>query len=154
MKTNTFTERQSVKGARIAIVRARFNETVTQRMLYGCLQTLEDAGMKEADIKTVEVPGAFEIPFAVNKLAQSGDYHAVITIGCVLRGETPHDVYISNAVIPELQKISLAHNVPVLLGIITPVNQEQAEARSSGEGNKGIEVAKAALEMIDLVRSL
>ena len=152
MKVNTF-EDTNLTDAKIAIVRSRFNEPVTQRMLDGCLDTLRAAGLKENDIEVFEVPGAFEIPLVANQLAKK-DFEAVITLGCITRGETPHDRYISHASIEKLQDISLKHSKPIILGIITPLDQAQADARSTGENNKGIEAAKAAIEMIHLSRSL
>jgi 6,7-dimethyl-8-ribityllumazine synthase len=152
MKTNTFALTFSAKQARVAIVRARFNEAVTGRMLDGCLKTLTERGLDRKSISVAEVPGSFEIPLVVQRFAEKG-YDAIITLGCILRGETPHDRYIADAVIPRLQGISLEYNVPVILGIITPLDQAQADARSSGQGNKGVEAAMAALEMIQLLQT-
>ena len=152
MKVNTFAD-TNLTDAKIAIIRSRFNEPVTQRMLDGCLETLKSAGLKEEDLEVFEVPGAFEIPFVADQLAQK-DFEAIITLGCVMRGETPHDIYISQASIDSLQTVSLKHGKPVILGIITTLDQAQADARSTGENNKGIEAAKAAIEMIHLSRSL
>lgn len=151
MKTNTYKDIK-LEGAEIAIVRSRFNDVVTGRMLEGCLKTLEAAGIQRDAIHVVEVPGAFEIPLAADLLAGKG-FDAVITLGCVMRGQTPHDRYISNAVIPKLTDISLQNQVPVILGIITPLDQAQADARSTGEGNKGVESAHAAIEMIEIMRN-
>ena len=152
MQSNTFSE-QKIEGAKVAIVRSRFNESVTQSMLDTCIQALTDAGVLREDIQVVEVPGAFEIPLVVQSLAKK-DYHAVITIGCVMRGQTPHDRYISSAVIDKLQDLAMDYSKPIILGIITPLDQEQAIARSSGEHNKGLEAALAAIEMIHVMKSL
>lgn len=152
MKVNTFNKDFDGGKAKIAIVRSRFNEVVTGRMLDACIETLKASNVQEDNISLTEVPGAFEVPIITQKYLKEGGYDAVITLGCVLRGETPHDVYICDAVIPSLTKMSLEYSVPVILGIITPVNQEQADARSMGEGNKGIEAAKAALEVIELMQ--
>ena len=138
---------------KIAVVRSRFNEAVTGNMLTGCLSALREGGVSDEDIKVVEVPGTFEIPLAVQMVLNAGGYDAVITLGCVLRGETPHDVYICDAVIPKLQQLCLDYSVPVILGIITPITPEQAEARSTGEGNKGVEAARAALEMFNMKKN-
>jgi 6,7-dimethyl-8-ribityllumazine synthase len=151
MKVNTFSKEFNGEKAKIAIVRSRFNEAVTGRMLDAAVDTLKNSQVQEENINITEVPGVFEIPVMVQKYLKEGGYDAVLTIGCVLRGETPHDVYICDATIPNLVNLSLEYSVPVLLGVITPVNQEQADVRSTGEGNKGIEVAKAALEMIELM---
>ncbi len=152
MKVNTFSKEFNGENAKIAIVRSRFNEAVTGRMQDACIETLKASQVKEDSIEVTEVPGVFEIPTMVQHYLKKGGYDAVITIGCVLRGQTPHDVYICDATIPNLVNLSLAFETPVLLGVITPVTQEQADARSTGEGNKGIEVAKAALEMIELLQ--
>lgn len=152
MQSNTFKE-QNLVGAKMSIVRSRFNEPVTQSMLDGCIESLKNAGVKESDITIVEVPGAFEIPLAVQALAKK-DSDAVITIGCVIRGQTPHDRYISQSVIQKLQDLSMDYSKPVILGIITPLDQEQAIARSTGEHNKGVEAAMAAIEMVQVMRSI
>ena len=153
MKVNVFNKDFDGGNAKVAIVRSRFNEAVTGRMLDAAVETLKASGVKDENITVTEVPGVFEVPVMVQKHLKEGGYDAVLTIGCVLRGETPHDVYICDATIPQLIQLSLDYSVPVLLGIITPVNQEQADVRSMGDGNKGIEVAKAALEMIELLES-
>ena len=152
MKVNTFSDELTGKGMKFAIVRSRFNQAVTDRMLEGCENTLTNSGAD--DIEVHEVPGSFEIPLAVQLLLKKGGYDAIITLGCIQRGETPHDRYIANAVIPALTKLSLDYSVPVILGIITPVTLEQADERSTGESNKGIEAAKAALELVQVLRQI
>ena len=152
MQVNTFSEDLNAKGAKVAIVRSRFNEAVTQRMLDAAIDTLNQAQVEDTLI--VEVPGAFEIPLVVNELAKSNEYDAIITLGCVIRGETPHDQYISNSAIMKIQDLMVEYSIPIVLGIITPLSQEQADARSTGESNKGIEASKAALEMLQIMNNL
>ncbi len=152
MQSNSFKE-QVLENTKIAIVRSRFNESVTQNMLDACIDSLKSAGLTDKDISITEVPGAFEIPLVASVLAKQ-DFDAVITLGCVMRGQTPHDRYISHAVIEKLQDIALQVNKPIILGVITPLDQEQAVARSSGEHNKGVEAALSAVEMIQRMREI
>lgn len=151
MQTNKFSTKIDASDYRIAIVRARFNEEVTGSMLEGCLEVLKESGVKDKAIHSVEVPGAFEIPLMAQYLAEE-NYDAIITLGCVLRGQTPHDIYISTSVTNALQDIALDTNKPIILGVITPITQEQAEARSKGKHNKGVEAAHSALEMISILK--
>jgi 6,7-dimethyl-8-ribityllumazine synthase len=152
---------------RIAIVVSRFNQTVTQRLLDGALQTLVEHGVADADIDVAWVPGAFEIPTAAELMAAGGRYAAVICLGAVIRGETTHDQHINRAVSTALAEMGVHHGIPVLFGILTCNTLEQAIARSGGQGgsggkdqaesrvgNKGIDCAVAALEMIDLLARL
>ena len=106
MNTNKFAEGLNGEGFKFGIVRARFNEAVTQRMLDACLDILKQAGVKESDIELIEVPGVFEIPLVCQALAKK-EHDAVITLGCVMRGQTPHDRYISSASIDKLFGLSL-----------------------------------------------
>lgn len=152
MNINNFSETK-LEDAKVTIVRSRFNEEVTGRMLDGCISSLKDAGFSDDSIQVVEVPGAFEIPLATQAAAKS-NVDAVITIGCVMRGQTPHDRYISSAVIDKLQDISMDYSKPIILGVITTLDQDQAIARSTGEHNKGIEAALSAVEMIHVMRAL
>ena len=154
MKVNTFEKEFDGSGLKIAIVRARFNQDYTDQMLDACVKTLKDAGVSEDSLTVVEIPGTFEVPLMVQSFAKKGGYDAIITIGCILRGETPHDVYLADAVIPSLTRISLDYSIPVILGIITPLTREQAEVRSTGDNNKGIEAAKAALEIVQVRNKL
>ena len=154
MKVNTFEEEFDGAGLKIAIVRARFNKDVTDRMLEACVKTLQDSGVHDDDLQVFEVPGAFEIPFITNELAKKGGLDVIITIGCIQKGETPHDIYISESVISSLQDISLNNSIPVILGIITPATRDQAEVRSTEPNNKGLEAAKAALEIVQVRNKL
>lgn len=152
---------------RFAIVVARFNETITSRLLAGAVETLQKNGIADEKIDVAWVPGAFEIPTVANRLAASGRYAAVLCLGAVIRGETSHDQHINRAISLAFSQISARYDVPVLFGVLTCNTLEQAVARSGGEagtrgkdrpdsklGNKGIETAEAALLMVDLMSKL
>lgn len=131
----------SGKGKKFAVVVSDFNAALTDRLLSGCLSTLKEAGAPEPTV--VRVPGAFELPLACLKLAKTRKFHAVIALGCVIRGETPHDQYISHAVAQGLMRAGLDTGVPVIFGVLTPLNEKQAYDRIT----KGREAAMAALQM-------
>jgi 6,7-dimethyl-8-ribityllumazine synthase len=138
--------------ARFAIVVARYNEAITRRLLDGALETLQTRGVPEDAIDVAWVPGAWELPLLAQEFASSGDYAAVICLGAVIRGETTHDRHINSQVSHSLGNLSLAHELPVLFGVLTCNSYEQAEARAGGAvGNKGSECALAALEMASLL---
>lgn len=139
-----------MKASRFGVVRSRFNEDVTGALLKSCLKTLRAAGVAESGILVVEVPGGFELPWAVNELARSGQFDAVIALGCVLKGGTPQNDYISEATFTHLQRISIDTRTPVALGVITPKTYAQAVARTKGSMDRGREAAEAALEMARL----
>ena len=152
---------------RFAVVVARFNETITARLLAGAVETLRAHGVADERIDVAWVPGAFEIPTAADLLAGSGRYAAVICLGAVIRGETTHDQHINRAVSQALCEIGVHRGLPVLFGLLTCNTLEQAIARSGGAaattgkdqpdahlGNKGVDCAKAALEMADLMAKL
>lgn len=140
---------------RIAIVVSRYNESITGRLLAGAMGTLQTAGVPESAIDVVWVPGAFEIPLLADRLANSHRYAAVLALGAVIRGETTHDQHINRAVSLQLAETGVHSGVPVMFGLLTCDNLEQAIHRSGGNtGNKGSECATAALEMIDLLRQL
>lgn len=134
------------RGLRFAIVAARFNEAITSKLLTGANSVLEE---RHAASSTVfHVPGAFELPFAARKLALSGEYDAVIALGAVIRGGTPHFDYVAGEAARGLMQASLETGIPVIFGVLTTDNLEQAEARAGGEhGNKGADAALAAIEM-------
>ncbi len=153
MKSNTFRKKLDGRGVRVAVVRARFNEKITDGLLRGCLTGLKECNVSK--VKVVEVPGSFEIPFIANKLATSEKYDVIIALGAVIKGETKHDEYIANAIVCGITKVSIATGVPVIFGVITPNNFEQALARAGeNKKNKGYEAALAAIEMAQLVRAL
>jgi 6,7-dimethyl-8-ribityllumazine synthase len=136
---------------RIAVAVARFNPSITDRLLDGCRRALLDSGLSEANLRVVEVPGAWELPLACRLLADSGHYDAVIALGAVVRGETAHFDFISAECARGLQQVGLESGVPVAFGVLTPENGEQAMERADpARKNKGREAALAALGMIAL----
>jgi 6,7-dimethyl-8-ribityllumazine synthase len=142
-------------GGRFAIVVSRYNDSITRKLLGGALETLKSAGVNDDELDVAWVPGAWEIPVVAQRLARSGRYVAVICLGAVIKGETTHDQYINQQVSHSLGQISLEANIPVLFGILTCNNMEQAIHRSGGNvGNKGSECAEAALEMVNLLRAI
>jgi 6,7-dimethyl-8-ribityllumazine synthase len=139
----------------LAIVVARYNESITRNLLAGALATLAQHGVPDERIDVAWVPGAFEIPLVADRLAASGRYLAVICLGAVVRGETTHDQHINRAVSVGLGQAGLRSGVPVLFGVLTCDTLEQAIHRSGGNvGNKGSECALAALEMVNLLAKL
>jgi 6,7-dimethyl-8-ribityllumazine synthase len=152
---------------RFAVVVSRFNESITSRLLDGAVQTLVSHGVEQENIDVAWVPGAFEIPVVAEHFAAAGKHKAVICLGAVIRGETTHDQYINQAVSAKLADMAIRHSLPVLFGLLTCKTLEQAIARSGGQlattgkdaadahlGNKGIDCAQAALEMVDLMSKL
>jgi 6,7-dimethyl-8-ribityllumazine synthase len=143
----------SANGLRFAIVASRFNDEIVDGLLKGALECLARHGAAEDAIEVIRVPGAFEIPQTAQKIAQRFD--AVISLGCLLRGETPHFEFIANQVTNELSRVATETRVPVAFGVITCETLQQAIDRSSpGAGNKGWEAALAAIEMANLWRAL
>ena len=143
------------QGLRFGIVVARFNHLVTDPLLEGALAALRRHGAGDDDIEVVHVPGAFEAPLFARLLAKSGRIHAVISLGAIIKGETPHYDYISSAVIGGLAAIMRETEVPVALGILTTDTFDQAMQRAGGKlGNKGYEAAVTAIEMASLRASL
>ena len=146
---------RSAKGLRIAIVAARFNHFVVDKLLAGAVETLNAAGISGQDLDIVRVPGAFEIPLAAHKLAAGKSYDAVIALGAVIRGGTPHFDYVCSECARGVTEAALATGVPVLFGVLTCDDMEQATDRAGGKhGNKGVDAALAAIEMADLLRKL
>lgn len=166
-RVNVYEGKPVASEGRFAVVVARFNESITTRLMEGAVETLKARGVADADIDVAWVPGAFEIPTVAETLAATGDYVAVICLGAVIRGETTHDQHINRAVSNALCEIGLHYGIPVLFGILTCNTLEQAIARSGGDiattgkdiagakiGNKGVDCALAALEMVDLLNKL
>ncbi len=142
-------------GMRIAIVAGRFNDFVTSRLLSGAIDALERTGTAETDITVVRVPGSFEIPLAAKKLVQTKKYDAVICLGTLIRGETPHFEYISSEVTKGIGLVSLESGVPVAFGVVTADSVEQAIDRAGlKSGNKGFEAAMSAVEMANLIKQI
>ena len=139
----------------IAIVVARFNDLITNRLLDGALDTLKRHGASDERITVVRVPGSFELPLAADKLAHSGKYAAVICLGAVIQGQTTHDQYINHQVAAGIARASQSSGIPVLFGVLTCQSMEQAIDRAGGKaGNKGNEAALAAIEMVNLLKQL
>ena len=145
----------SASGCRFAVVVSRFNEEITEGLLKGARQALADAAVAEDDITVMRVPGAFEIPVTALRAAETGQFDAVICIGCVIKGETMHFEYIAGTVCQALADAASATGVPIALGVLTTLTEEQAVARAAdGPENKGREAALAAVEMATLFRQL
>ena len=141
---------QYSKGS-FAIVVARFNGFIVESLLAGAIDTLKRHGVDESNITVVKVPGAFEVPVAVQRLAQSGNYSAIIALGAVIRGATPHFDIVANESAKGLSAIALDHGLPVINGILTTDSIEQTIERAGTKaGNKGAEAAAAAIEMTNL----
>lgn len=143
------------RDLRIGIVVGRFNETIGKRLLEGAEDCLKRHGIREEDISVVWVPGAFEVPLAAQRLSASGEVDAVITLGAVIRGETPHFDYVAGHAANGVGRASLETGIPITFGVLTTEDSDQARERSGGKaGNKGFEAALAALEMASLMSSL
>ena len=142
----------TIKDQRFAVVTARFNEFITSKLLDGALDTLRRHGCREENVTQVCVPGSFEIPLTALKLAQSGRFSAVICLGCVIRGQTPHFEYICSEVTKGVAQVGLQTGVPATFGLITADTLEQAIDRAGAKGgNKGADAAAAAIEMSNLI---
>lgn len=145
----------AAKGTRVAIVAARFNALVVDKLLSGALQALATAGMRVENIDVVRVPGAFEIPVAVKQAATSHRYDAIIALAAVIRGETPHFDYVAGECARGVMQVMLDTGVPVGFGVLTCDTLEQAQARAGGAaGNKGADAALTAVQMANLMRRL
>ena len=143
------------ENIKIGIVASRFNEFITSKLLSGAMDGLLRHDVKEEDIHVAWVPGAFEIPLIASKMAKSGKYDAVICLGAVIRGATSHYDYVCNEVAKGIAMVSLESGVPVMFGILTTENIEQAIERAGTKaGNKGFDCATGAIEMIDLIRNM
>ncbi len=151
----TIQGRLDATGSRFAIVISRFNSFISDRLLAGALDALERHGANPDDITVIWVPGSFEIPAVASKAAQSGRHDAIICLGALLRGETPHFDHISATVTREISSIGLNAGVPVIYGVLTCNTMEQAIDRAGLKtGNKGFEASLAAIEMIQVLRQL
>ena len=142
-------------GIKIGIVVARFNEFITSKLLGGALDTLHRHETADEDVDVAWVPGAFEIPLIAKKMANSGKYDAVIALGAVIRGSTSHYDYVCNEVSKGVAAASMESGVPVMFGIVTTENIEQAIERAGTKaGNKGYDCALGAIEMVNLIRTM
>ena len=143
------------KGAKIAIVGSRFNDFFTSELMEGALDCLHRHGVTDDQIDTAWVPGGFEIPFAAKRFVETGRYAAVICVGCIIQGDTPHFHFVSGEVTKGIAQVSLDSNIPVVYGIVTAETLDQAIERSGTKaGNKGFDAALTALEMIDLCANI
>ncbi|MEE9286313.1 MAG: 6,7-dimethyl-8-ribityllumazine synthase [Dehalococcoidia bacterium] len=143
------------QGLHFAVVVSRFNELVTSRLLAGARDALVSHGVQERDIDVVWTPGAFEIPLIAKRLAETGRYAAIVCLGAVIRGETPHFEYVASAAVNGIGRASLESNVPMAMGVLTTNDVTQAlERAGSKAGNKGFEAAMTALEMASVLRDI
>ena len=152
---NVFEGKLVAEGIRVGVVAARFNEFIVSKLLSGCEDALLRHGVRGEDIDVAWVPGAFEIPITAARMAKSGRYDAVIALGAVIRGSTGHYDYVCSEVSKGVASAGLDSGVPVLFGVLTTDNLEQAIERAGTKaGNKGAECAQSAIEMVNLFRAL
>ena len=145
----------SVDGQRFALVISRFNEFITSKLKAGAIDALVRHGCDEDNITCVFVPGAFELPFVARKLVESKKYDAVICLGCVIRGQTPHFEYVASETAKGIAQVALMAGVPTVFGVVTAETLEQAIERSGSKaGNRGADAALAAIELVDLTRRI
>jgi 6,7-dimethyl-8-ribityllumazine synthase len=143
------------RGARFALVVSRYHDFVTDRLQAGALAALDEAEVLSDDVAVIKVPGAFEIPLAAQRAAETGQFDAVVCLGCLIRGGTPHFEYIASAVAQGITSAAAASGVPMAFGVLTTNSVEEAlERAGSGSSNKGWEAARAAVEMATLIKKL
>jgi 6,7-dimethyl-8-ribityllumazine synthase len=143
------------KGLKFGIVLSRFNHFINERLLEGALDALRRSGAEEGDCSVVRVPGAFEIPLAAKKMIKSGRYDAIICLGCVIRGATPHFAYIATEVTKGIASLNLESEIPVSFGVLITDTIEQAVERAGTKiGNKGFDAAMSAIEMANLMKEI
>ena len=151
----TFDGKRGIANGQYAIVVSRYNDSITQRLLDGALESLQASGVADDDIQVAWVPGAWELPVVAARFASCGKIDAVICLGAVIRGETTHDQYINRQVASSLGQLSLQYDLPVLFGLLTCETMEQAIHRAGGNvGNKGVETAEAAVEMVNVMQMI
>lgn len=151
----TFEGQLISKDKKFAVIVGRFNEFISNKLLGGCIDGLMRHGCSEDDIDIAWVPGAFEIPLTAFKLAKTGKYDAVICLGAVIRGSTPHFDYVCSEVSKGIAKVSLDSGIPVIFGVLTTENIEQAiERAGTKSGNKGFDAAATAIEMVNLLETI
>ncbi|MCP5050254.1 MAG: 6,7-dimethyl-8-ribityllumazine synthase [bacterium] len=148
-----FTGQLIAKGFKFAIVVSRFNDFITDRLLEGAVDAIARSGGKKEDITVIRVPGSFEIPLVTKRAAQSGKFDAIICVGAVIRGETPHFDYMASEVTKGIAQLNLELGMPITYGIITSDNTEQAIERAGNKvGNKGFDAARSAIELLNLFK--
>jgi 6,7-dimethyl-8-ribityllumazine synthase len=151
----TFEGDMIVRDARFALLVARFNSFVVESLLDGAIDTLKRHGAEEKNLHIIRVPGAFEMPLAAQRLAAKGDYDAIIALGAVIRGGTPHFEYVAGECTKGLASVSMQHDIPMAFGVLTVDSIEQAIERAGTKaGNKGGEAAMSAIEMVSLFKRL
>jgi 6,7-dimethyl-8-ribityllumazine synthase len=155
MTLKTIEGELQVRNARFCVVVARFNSFVVESLLDGAVDALKRHGASEADITVVRVPGAFEMPLALEKIAAKGEYDGIIALGAVIRGGTPHFDFVAGECVKGLAQVTLKHAMPIAFGVLTTDTIEQAIERAGTKaGNKGAEAALSAIEMVNLLRQL
>jgi 6,7-dimethyl-8-ribityllumazine synthase len=155
MTMKTIEGAMTISKARFCLVAARFNSFVVESLLQGAIDTLRRHGAAEDEITLVRVPGAFEMPLVLERLAGKGEYDAIIALGAVIRGGTPHFEYVAGECVKGMAQVSLKHGVPVAFGVLTVDSIEQAIERAGTKaGNKGAEAALSAIEMVNLLRQI
>ncbi len=145
----------NIQNARFCLVVTRFNSFIVESLLEGAIDTLKRHGTVDTDITVVRVPGAFEMPLVLEKIAQKGSYDAIVALGAVIRGGTPHFDFIANECVKGIAQVTLKHGIPVAFGVLTVDTIEQAIERAGTKaGNKGGEAALSAIEMVNLLRQV
>jgi 6,7-dimethyl-8-ribityllumazine synthase len=143
------------RNSKFGIVVARFNSFITESLLSGALDTLKRHGAEDSDIEVVRVPGAYELPLAVQAMADKGDYDAIIALGCVIRGGTPHFEYVAGECVKGMSQVMLQKKIPVAFGVLTVDTIDQAIERAGTKaGNKGEEATLSVIEMVNLLKQL
>ncbi len=143
-----------IQDKHIGIIVSRFNQFITEKLVAGAIDALTRSGIRESEIEVIHVPGAFEIPMVTRRALQSKRFDALICLGTVIRGETPHFDYVANEVSKGIAQLGIEHNVPVMYGIITADSTDQAIERAGNKmGNKGFTTAQAAIELLNLFKS-
>ncbi|HHH40124.1 MAG TPA: 6,7-dimethyl-8-ribityllumazine synthase [Sedimenticola sp.] len=145
----------TIQDARFCLVVARFNSFIVESLLEGAIDTLKRHGAADSELTIVRVPGAFEMPLALERIAAGGEYDAIVALGAVIRGGTPHFDYVAGECVKGMAQVSLKHGVPIAFGVLTVDTIEQAIERAGTKaGNKGAEAAMSALEMVNLLRQV
>jgi 6,7-dimethyl-8-ribityllumazine synthase len=140
------------RGARIAVIAARFNAQIVDELLSGCTTRLKELGAKDQQVEVFRVPGAFELPVAAKAAARAGRFNAVICLGCVIRGDTPHFDYVAGEAARGIQQVAIEQSLPIIFGVLTTETEQQAKDRTGGShGHAGQRAAEAAAEMIALL---
>jgi len=151
----TFEGQLTIRGARIALLVSRFNSFVVESLLAGAVDTLKRHGAEERDLHIVRVPGAYEMPIVAKRLAASQRYEAIVALGAVIRGGTPHFEYVAGECTKGLSQVSLQYDIPIAFGVLTVDSIEQAIERAGTKaGNKGAEAAMSTIEMVNLLREI